>query len=468
MANESEKLSVVEKAGYSLGDCAANFVFQTQIMFLMGFYTDVLGISAATAGTIFLLSRCWDAINDPIMGGFADRTESRWGKFRPWILITSVPFAVLFVLCYTAPELSMTGKIVWAVITYNLLMMIYTANNIPYSALTGVMTGDRVERSSLVTWRFVFAMMAQFVVQTYTLTLVQEFGGDEDPAEGWQKTIILWAVIAVVFFLITFLTTKERVKPDPQQKSSLKQDLADLFGNRNWVALAIATVFIFICLSMRGGSTYYYFQYFVEVGEIFGRNPTWQQLFGWFNGAGTLVTIVGVLLSKPLALRFGNRDVFRVSLFLTAICMAAFVLLPPTATQTMLVLQMLLQFIYGTTIPLLWAMMADVADFSEWKTGRRATAMTFALTVFALKLGLSLGGAMQGWLLGYYGYVPNVAQSERTLEGIRLLMSIFPAIAFFIGVAALMFYGINKKTELEMHAELTERRKHYQNNDSAK
>jgi glycoside/pentoside/hexuronide:cation symporter, GPH family len=461
MTDSSQKLSVTEKVGYSLGDCAANFVFQTQIMFLMGFYTDVMGIAASTAGSIFLFSRFWDAVNDPVMGGLADRTETRWGKFRPWVLFTAVPFAILFVLCYTVPNLSLTGRIIWAVITYNLLMMIYTANNIPYSALTGVMTGDRAERSSLVTWRFVFAMIAQFLVQTYTLTLVKAFDGDTNPEAAWQWTIGLWAIIAVVFFFITFATTRERVTPNPAQKSSVTQDLADLFGNRNWVALALATVLIFICLAMRGGSTYYYFQYFVQDVEIFGTTPSWQALFGYFNGLGTLTTIVGVLLSRPLALRFGNRDVFRVCLFLTAIVMASFVVLPPEAAITMIALQMLLQFVYGITIPLLWAMMADVADFSEWKSGRRATAMTFALTVFALKIGLSIGGALQGYLLGYYGYVPNASQSERTLDGIQLLMSVFPAAAFFSAVAVLLFYQIGLKTEQQMHADLAERRRHF-------
>jgi glycoside/pentoside/hexuronide:cation symporter, GPH family len=461
MSDSSQKLSVTEKVGYSLGDCAANFVFQTQIMFLMGFYTDVMGIAASTAGSIFLFSRFWDAVNDPIMGGLADRTETRWGKFRPWVLFTAVPFAVLFVLCYTAPDLSLTGRLIWAVVTYNLLMMVYTANNIPYSALTGVMTGDRTQRASLVTWRFVFAMIAQFLVQTYTLTLVKAFGGDSNPQAAWQRTIGLWAVIAVVFFVITFATTRERVIPDPAQKSTLKQDLMDLFGNRNWVTLALATVLIFICLSMRGGSTYYYFQYFVQEVEILGTTPSWQALFGYFNGLGTLTTIVGVLLSRPLALRFGNRDVFRVCLFLTTFVMAAFVFLPREAAFTMIALQMLLQFVYGVTIPLLWAMMADVADFSEWRTGRRATAMTFALTVFALKIGLSIGGALQGHLLEYYGYVPNAVQAERTLDGIRLLMSVFPAAAFFLAVVVLLFYQIGLKTEQQMHAELAERRRRF-------
>jgi glycoside/pentoside/hexuronide:cation symporter, GPH family len=457
MPSDTSKLAIREKIGYSLGDCAANFVFQTQIMFLMGFYTDVLGISALAAGNIFLFSRLWDAFNDPLMGAMADRTNTRWGKFRPWVLFTSVPFALLFVLAYTAPDFDYNGKLVWAIVTYNALMMIYTANNIPYSALTGVMTGDMGERASLVTWRFVLAMTAQFLVQSFTLALVARLGGG-DQALGFQLTIGLWAAIAVLFFVVTFLTTRERVAPDPQQQTSILGDVADLFQNRNWIALAIATVFVFICLSMRGGGTYYYFQYYVGEQALLGRLLSWESLFGWFNGLGTAVTIIGVLLSKPLAMRFGKRDVFRTSLFLTAVCMSLFVFLPPSAIEVMFALQMLLQFIYGTTIPLLWAMMADVADFSEWKLGRRATAMTFAATVFALKLGLSIGGALAGWLLRYYGYQANMAQSEQALAGIRYMMSIFPALAFFAAAGVLLFYQIDKRIEPEMQDALADRR----------
>lgn len=460
MPIDAEKLSVREKFGYSLGDCAANFVFQTQIMFLMGFYTDVLGISAVVAGNIFLYSRLWDAFNDPLMGALADRTNTRWGKFRPWILLTAVPFGLLFVLAYTAPELSATGKVLWAVVTYNALMMIYTANNIPYSALTGVMTGDMEERNSLVSWRFVLAMTAQFLVQSFTLVLVAYFG-QGDKARGFQMAIGLWAVIAVVFFTITFFTTRERIAPDPKQKTSVVQDIVDLSRNGNWVALAVATVFVFICLSMRGGITYYYIQYFVGSREVFGRTLSWESLFGWFNGLGTAATILGIFLSKPLAMRFGKRDTFRTCLFLTAVCIGLFVTLPSDAVEAMLGLQMLLQFIYGITIPLLWAMIADVADFTEWTTGRRATAMTFAAMLFALKLGLSIGGALSGWLLDQYGYVPNAAQSDSALEGIRWMMSVWPAIAFVVAVGCLLFYRIDRSTESEMESALAERRKSF-------
>jgi Na+/melibiose symporter-like transporter len=314
------------------------------------------------------------------------------------------------------------------------------------------------ERASLVTWRFVLAMTAQFLVQTYTLTLVAKLGRG-DQAAGFQYTIAIWAAIAVAFFVITFLTTRERVHPDPQQRTSIGRDIADLFHNRNWIVLALATVFIFICLAMRGGNTYYYFQYYVGDQQLLGRQWGWRSLFGWFNGLGTAVTIIGVLLSKPLAMRFGKRDVFRTSLFLTAVCMALFVVLPPSAVPAMFGLQMLLQFIYGTTIPLLWAMMADVADFSEWKLGRRATAMTFAATVFALKLGLSIGGALSGWLLDHYEYVANAAQqTNRALDGICYMMSVFPASAFVVAVILLLFYQIDRRMEPEMQDALTERR----------
>ena len=461
MQNESEKLSVVEKAGYSLGDCAANFVFQTQIVFMLYFYTDVFGIEAKAVAWLFLVSNLWDAINDPLMGALADRTKTRWGRFRPWVLLTAVPFAIAFILTYTVPDLGTTGKLIWAYATYNALKMIYTANNIPYSALTGVLTADPVERTSLSSWRFFFAMIAGFLVQTFTDKLVKEFGG-ENEALGFQMTIGLWAGIAVVFFVVTFLTAKERVEPDPRQESSILQDLKDLSSNVNWITLAIATVFVFIYLSMRGGVTKYYFDYSVERQEPFSLLLFTLTPFGLFNALSMIGNLTGILFSKPISMKFGKRNAFRVCLFITAVLTALFYFLRPGAIGAIYGLQFTLQFVYGITIPLLWAMMADVADNSEWKTSRRATAMTFAATVFALKLGLSIGSWLSGRLLDYYDYVPKAEQSERALEGIRLMMSVFPASAFFFAVAALYFYRIDKSMELEMHDALSERRKHYQ------
>lgn len=447
MAEVADKLSIREKFGYGLGDCAANFVFQTQLIFLMSFYTDVFGLTASVVGTMFLVSRLWDAVNDPLIGALADRTNTRWGKFRPWVLFTALPFAFFFVLAYTTPDLDSRSKIVWAYVTYNLLMMVYTANNIPYSALTGVLTPDQVERTSLTSWRFLLAMTAAFLVQTFTLPLVDYFG-DGDAARGYQLTMAMWAAIATVFFVITFATTKERVAPPPSQKTSVSTDLKDLIRNRSWLALATMTLFYFTYLAMRGGIGVYFFKYVVEREE----------LFSWFSGLGLLASMIGILFSKPLIIRHGKLAVFQASLLLTTVCTVAFYWVPTSSPWMVIALQCLLQFVYGVGIPLLWAMMADVADLTELRNGRRATAMTFAATVFALKMGLSIGGALTGWLLDLYGYIPNVEQTASALEGIRLMMSLFPACAFVLASVVLTFYEINKEVEFSLGPELQARR----------
>jgi sugar (glycoside-pentoside-hexuronide) transporter len=447
MALEHERLSVREKVGYGIGDAAANFIFQTMIIFQLAFYTDTFGITAAAAGTLFLVVRVFDAAFDPLMGVIADRTNSRWGKFRPWILWTAVPFGIMGFLAFTTPDLSPSGKLAYAYVTYILLMMVYSANNLPYSALSGVMTGDVVERTSLSSYRMVFAMGSQLVIQGLALPMVKQFGGGND-ALGYRITMGIFSALAVVFFFITFATTRERVRPDPAQKSSIGQDFADLVGNGPWKAMFALTIILFITLALRGGVMVYFFKYYV------GR----EDMFGWFNVIGTGATIIGVLLSKAVAERIGKRRLFVVGLLGTVVFTAAFILLPPNNLPLIIATEALRQFAYGFTIPLLWAMMADVADFSEWKNRRRATAVIFSAIIFGLKAGLGIGGAIGGYLLEAYGYVPNAAQSEHALLGIRLTASIFPAIAFLLCAACLAFYRIDKSLELEMSRELTERR----------
>jgi glycoside/pentoside/hexuronide:cation symporter, GPH family len=447
MANEHERLSVKEKVGYGIGDAAANFIFQTMIIFQLAFYTDTFGITAAAAGTLFLVVRVFDAAFDPLMGVVADRTNTRWGKFRPWILWTAVPFGIMGFLAFTTPDLTPSGKLAYAYVTYILLMMVYSANNLPYSALSGVMTGDVVQRTSLSSYRMVFAMASQLVIQGLALPMVNHFGGGND-ALGYKVTMGIFSALAVVFFFITFATTRERVLPDPTQKSSIRQDFADLLNNGPWKAMFALTIILFVTLALRGGVMVYFFKYYV------GR----EDAFSLFNVIGTGATIIGVLLSKSVAERIGKRRLFIIGLLGTVIFTAAFILLPPGNLPVIIATEALRQFAYGFTIPLLWAMMADVADFSEWKNHRRATAVVFSAIIFGLKAGLGIGGAIGGYLLDAYGYVPNAVQSEHALLGIRLTASIYPAIAFLLCAGCLMFYRIDKSLELEMSRELTDRR----------
>lgn len=446
MASPQTKLPLSEKLGYGLGDCAANFVFQTQIVFLLNYYTDVAGISASAVGTMFLISRLWDAVNDPIMGALADRTRTRWGKYRPWILWTAVPLAISFVLVYSVPDQSVLEKLVWAYVTYNLMMMFYTANNIPYSALSGVLTSDPAERTSLAAWRFVLAMVATFIVNTFSLKLIEYFGRG-NAAAGYRITLSLWAVLAVVLFGAAFLTTTERVQPRPKKPSSFAQDVVDLLRNGPWLALFVLCVLLYFNLAMRGGMTLYYFRYYIER----------EDLFGWFNGIGLLVTIVGVWISKPLAARFGQRTVFRVCLALTALFTSLFGLVPSDNIAALFLVQAALQLSIGPTIPILWAMMATVADFSEWKTGRRAMAMTFAATMFAFKVGHGVGSWVTGLLLEYSGYVANVDQSAEALRAIVMMFGLIPAAIYALALGVLMFYRIDRQAEVDIQQALDER-----------
>ena len=443
-------LSVREKAGYALGDTAANLIFQTMVMFQLVFYTDTFGITAAAAGTLLVVVRVWDAIFDPIMGVLADRTNSRWGKFRPWVLWTAIPFGIMGFLTFLTPDFDASGKLVYAYVTYIVLMMVYSANNLPYSALSGVMTGDLGERTSLSSYRFVFAMIAALIVQGLALPMVHYFGGN-DSARGYQMTMGIFSALAVVFFFITFASTRERIRPAPDQKASIRQHFTDLLTNGPWKAMFVLTLVLFITLAMRGSAVVYYFRYYV--GD--------ESLFSLFNVMGTCATIVGIFFSKGLSMKYGKRNLFIGGLAFTVLFTASFAVLSPRATVLIFTMEILRQFAYGFTIPLLWAMMADVADYSEWKNRRRATGIVFSAIVFALKAGLGFGGAITAYVLSLYGYVPNAAQTPETLNGIRLTMSIYPAVSFGVCIACLLFYGITKEREIQITTDLAERRRGY-------
>ena len=262
-----QKLSLKEKIGFSLGDMASNLFFQTFIVFLPFFYTDVFGISAAAMGTMFLATRVWDAVNDPLMGMIADRTNTRWGKFRPYIAGFAIPFAVGGFLTFTTPNFGPSGKLIYAYITYTLLLMLYTAVNVPYSALMGVITPNSMERTEVSTFRFVAAFIGQTIVGAVTLSLVNFFGNGNAQA-GWQWTMGCFGIVAASLFFITFASTKERVLPPKEQKSNAGQDLKDLFRNKPWLLIAGATVFQLTYIVIRGSTTAYYFRYYVHDQQL--------------------------------------------------------------------------------------------------------------------------------------------------------------------------------------------------------
>ncbi len=491
MSEFSTKLSFKEKAGYAVGDASANFVFQILIVFQAGFYTDVMGISAAALGTMMLLVRFSDAITDPLMGVIADRTNHKWGRFRPWLVWSAIPFALLFWVAFTVPPgLSEGMRLAYAAGSYALLMMVYTMNNVPYSALMGVMTGDQAERTGLASYRFIAGIGAAFVVQGFTLPLVGKLGGGND-ARGWSATVAIYASVAIVFFLITFFTTKERVQPPKEQKSDLKQDFADLKSNGPWFAMFGMVLFVFITLALRGGSFYYYFTYFVDSAAMkefvrsVGLIPTAAELaaggaglwtldlfglvlgpdddpskvgFSLFNMVGSLISILGILAAKPLAVRFGKKLVFTVGLTGATVVQILYLFLSPEDIPAMFLFNVLSSASYGPTIPLLWAMMGDVADYSEWKNHRRSTGFVFAGLVFALKAGLGFGGAISGWLLAAYGYSPETARDPGVLAGIKMMASVYSAVPFGLGVVCMLFYPISKELALQISRELEARR----------
>ncbi len=470
-----EKLSVIEKIGYSLGDLAANLVFQTLVTWISYYYLNIFGLKSEHASLLTLIVGLTAAfVFNPIMGAIADRTKSRWGKFRPWILWTAVPLGVVSLLAFNTPDFAYSGKVIYAVVTYALLLLLYAANNLPYSALSGVITGDMKERNSIGAYRFVAVMFAQFFVQVFMYNFIIKAGGGdsiEAKAIGIAKVMTVLAIIGTVMLIICFLTTKERVIPKPEQKSTLQEDLADLSKNKPWIIMLVITTLIFITLAMKGGSYVYYFENYVDKAELTAflepfksflptfENDTSLGL-GVFNGGGILVGLIGIMLSQQFANKYGKRNVFMTSLFISTLFIIFFYFFPPKSIGIIFGAQILHGFFYGISTPILWTMIADVADFSEWKNNRRATAIIFSAMMVGLKAGLSIGSSLVSFILGKYDYVANttVGQSAIAINGTKMLISIFPAVPFLVAVGLLFFYEIDKKKEVEIENALKARR----------
>lgn len=494
----SPKLSFVEKAGYSMADAAANFVFMTMILFQTNFYTDTFGLSASAAAAILLWPKLWDAFFDPIMGVMADRTNTRWGKFRPWILWTAVPWAVVMVLAYSTPKgWSMGALIAYAAITNTLLMTLYSMNNMPYSALGGVMTADLNERARLNSFRFIAVNIAQFIVGGFTLPLVAKFAEGHDRQHGWQVTMTIWAALCLVLFAITFLTTRERIKPVVETHAPPKQDFLDLLKNGPWKVMALMTLVHFGILSFRGGAMYNYYHQYADKAAMFGFLETLgltggplaegqakpggiMETLGYIvhgsreslaasnvadvfnslaNMTGTLTTILVIMASASFARRFGKKAVAVVGFGLSTISALAFYLLKPTDVSGMIALTIVGSMVYAPTVPLIWAMFADVADYSELTTGRRFTGTVFATIGFCLKAGLALGSASFLWIMeGFFNYDTKFPDAANAVAGYRFTCSVVVGLLFGTCTVLLAAYKLNKRATIDMADELHRRR----------
>jgi GPH family glycoside/pentoside/hexuronide:cation symporter len=569
MSNIISKLTFKEKVGYSLGDTASHFVWDMVGFWILIFYTDIYGLKPVTAGTIMLIARFWDMAIDPIIGIISDRTNSRWGKFRPYLIFGAIPYAVLAVLTFSTPNFGEVGKIVYAAATYVLLMTAYAFVNLPYSSLGAVMTSDTYERAGLNTYRFIAGFGGQFIVTGLALTLAIYFGGGDkyktsittpsannaqvelinndsikytqptdfvgvdtfvyqitkqnnetdsatvfvvianqndsskadsinpliesntiqqassslvsckkkypdakndtifinkdiptvninitkndtvvNMAKGYQSTLIVFGILSIIFFFITFKTTKERIAPPKEQKNSLKEDIKNLFTNRAWIVLAIVGIVSFVMFAMQNAAIAYYFKYFI------GKEQNVQL----FNVIGTIALIVALPFAKPLAKKFGNKNVFIASSLISGLFFILIYLPGNQNLVTIYIFNILAKMAYAPAVPLLWTMIADSADYGEWKSGRRATGLYFSAAIFAQKAGWGIGAAIAAWLLSVFHYVPNVVQTETALTGIKLLVSVIPGILYMSCAIFMIFYNIDSKTTDLMKIELDARR----------
>ncbi|WP_051412456.1 MFS transporter [Pseudoxanthomonas sp. J35] len=441
------RLPLREKIGYGIGDFGFNLYWANISAFLLIFYTDVMGLAAAAVGTMMLVTKVVDAVTDPVMGAIADRTRSRWGRFRPWLLFGALPLACAGVLTWTVPDFGPGGRLAWAYATFTLMMLAYTVLAMPYSALSGVMTADSQQRTTLISFRFIAAFAGTTVVNWLTPDLVRWLGGG-DEALGWQLTLGLYGVVAVACFATVFGTTRERIQPVAVARHAVRQDIADLLRNRPWLVLFVLALVIMVTIVMRSGTLVYYLKYHVERPE----------LTGLFLGTYSVALAVGAA-STPLMTRFVDKKHLLMWLMAgVGVLSCAMYLVPPSSVWAMLAMNIAIGLLVGPKSPLAFSMYADCADYTEWKTGRRATAMTFAAATFSQKLGGALASAMIAWVLAGMGYVANQAQTDASRLGIALLLTVIPGVVALLAAAVMLAYPLDDRTLARIQGELDARR----------
>lgn len=457
-------IKLTEKIGYGFGDMASSMFWKLFGAYLMIFYTDVFGLPAAVVGTMFLITRVWDSLFDPIVGVVADRTHTRWGKFRPYLLWLAIPFAGIGVLTFITPSFGETGKLLYAYVTYSLMMMIYSAINVPYASLLGVISPLPKDRNTLSTYRMVFAYIGSFIALLLFMPMVHYFSGDskalEDQQHGWTMAVVVIAVLCALLFYGCFAWTKERVKPIKEKQGSLKDDVKDLLHNKPWWILLGAGVSALVFNSIRDGATVYYFKYFIVEEDyahvsLFGISFV---LSGLYLAVGQAANIAGVILAAPLSNRIGKKKTYMASMAIATVLSVIFFWFDKTDLALIFTFQVLISICAGSIFPLLWSMYADCADYSELKTGNRATGLIFSSSSMSQKFGWAIGTAITGWLLGFFGFQANTVQSEEAISGIKMFLSLLPAIGTLLSVFFIALYPLSETKMKQITTELEEKR----------
>ncbi len=490
MSNEIQKCSLSERAVYGFGDLASCLFWQTITLYLLFFYTDVFGLAAAAAGIMIGVSRLLDAFFDVVIGMTADRTSTRWGKFRPYILWGAVPLAISAILAFSTPAFGGTAKVVYAYVTFVFFMFMYSTVNIPYTAMLGVISGDPVERTSASSCKFIGAYVGGFIVSLTALPLARYFGHDgAEPQKGWHMTLLIYGVAAVILFLITFLSTRERIQPIAREKTSVTRDLADLTRNVPWMLLFAATILFILFVCIRLSVTTHYFKYYIGeqvspwlatffnfvlsiinplIGLFGGKEIAlfeethkfgFEVLASAFNTVGQAMAILGVILVPWFAKICGRKNAL-IILFITAlICTGAFFFLKPENLVLIFVFQTIGSLTGGPISALLWVLYADTADYSEWKTGRRATGLVFSASIMSNKIGWTVGSMIAGLILASTGFVANEVQNVNVLNGLKAMMSVIPVAIGAVALIILLFYKLDETKMKQIKADLDERRK---------
>ena len=470
----AEKIKLKEKIAYGFGDAASSMFWKIFGMYSLFFYTDVFGITAAAAGTMFLIARLWDSFFDVFVGIAADRTKTKWGKYRPYLLWFAIPFAVMGVFTFYAPSFSSIGKLVYAYITYSLMMIVYSLINVPYASLLGAISADPKERNQLSSYRMSFAFIGSFVTFMLLQPLIDFFSKTFDnnnikqlahtaeasvstSVTGWVMGVGVIGVICVILFLLCFSWTKERVQQiESEENVSIKTDLKNLFHNAPWWILVATGLAALLFNAVRDSVAIYYFRDFVKLNYKMA-GTGWDITTIYFL-VGQAANLIGVMAAPSISAKYGKKKTYMIAILLAGLLSIVFYFIPNNIVW-ILALQFLISIFAGYVLPLLWSMFADIVDHQELLTGRRATGLIFSSSSMSQKLGWALGAALSGWILAWFHYVPDAAsQSADTIFGERIMISLLPAICCLLALIGMMFYPLSDKKVKEISEELNSRR----------